>query len=95
MTNKEAIECLKYQNDKFFGGQSESLNMAINILNQQEWIPTSERLPKAFETVIRTRVVNDWGYHTYKVVDVGCICPIDHDIIAWMPLPQPYEGEGE
>lgn len=35
MTREEAIECLKYQNDISFGGQSEALKMAIKALEQE------------------------------------------------------------
>lgn len=40
MTKEEAIECLNFQNEKFFGGQSEALKMAISELkeNNGEWI---------------------------------------------------------
>ena len=33
MTKEKAIECLNYQNEKFFGGQSEALKMAISALS--------------------------------------------------------------
>ena len=48
MTREKAIECLNYQNETFFGGQSEALKMAISDLseNRREWIPVSERLPE-------------------------------------------------
>ena len=58
-----------------------------------EWIPVSERLPKAFETVLRTRVENGWNGTTYTIVDTGCICPADYNVVAWMPLPEPYKAE--
>ena len=35
MTREEAIECLNYQNEKFFGGQSEALKMAIMALSEE------------------------------------------------------------
>ena len=35
MTIEEAIECLNYQNEKFFGGQSEALKMAISALSER------------------------------------------------------------
>lgn len=36
MTREEAIECLNYQNEKFFGGQSEALKMAISALSENK-----------------------------------------------------------
>lgn len=75
----------------------EAIREAISALseNKGEWIPVSERLPKAFETVLRTRVENGWNGTTYTIVDIGCICPADHNIVAWMPLPDYYKGEVE
>lgn len=36
MTKEEAIECLNFQNEKFFGGQSEALKMAVLALEKNE-----------------------------------------------------------
>lgn len=33
MTREEAIECLNFQNEKIFGGQSEALKMAVSALS--------------------------------------------------------------
>ena len=49
MTREEAIECLDYQNDMSFGGQSEALKMAIEALNQQKegrWIKVNDDVNK-------------------------------------------------
>lgn len=35
MIREEAIECLNFQNEKLFGGQSEALKMAIKTLEQE------------------------------------------------------------
>lgn len=35
MTREKAIECLNYQNETFFGGQSEALKMAISALSAE------------------------------------------------------------
>lgn len=78
--------------------QEISLDLAFEndeLINKSRWIPVSERLPKAFETVLRTRVENGWNGTTYTIVDTGCICPADHNIVAWMPLPEPYNAESE
>lgn len=107
MTIEEAIECLNFQNEKFFGGQSEALKMAISALseNNKEWIPCSERLPE--EEDRRYWICTDCGYQ--------CECrwtnvnPIWTDlttdwhwhiiddpndpVVAWMPLPESYKAE--
>ena len=99
MKREEAIAILDgFKHNPLFNQQHfEALDMAISALseNKGEWIPVSERLPKAFETVLRTRVENGWNGTTYTIVDIGCICPADHNIVAWMPLPDYYKGEVE
>ena len=99
MTREEAVIILDgFKNNPLFNEQHiEALDMAVTALseNKGEWIPVSERLPKAFETVLRTRVENGWNGTTYTIVDIGCICPADHNIVAWMPLPDYYKGEAE
>ena len=99
MKREEAIAILDgFKHNPLFNQQHfEALDMAISALseNRGEWIPVSERLPKAFETVLRTRVENGWNGTTYTIVDIGCICPADHNIVAWMPLPDYYKGEVE
>lgn len=44
MTREEAIECLNFQNEKFFGGQSEALKMAIECLSAQNEAMTEKEL---------------------------------------------------
>jgi hypothetical protein len=58
-----------------------------------KWIPVSERLPKPYEQVLRTVKSIGWNGTSNIYVDLGSICPIDTDVIAWMPLPKPYKGE--
>ena len=64
------------------------------------WIPCSERLP-IIENNNRARVLitTSWGFvkEAYYCVDHWEINDIDFiltSVIAWMPLPEPYE-EGE
>lgn len=76
-----------------YGLAEEIMSEIPSVDNNGEWIPVSERFPKAFETVLRTRVESGWNCTTYTMVDTGCICPIDYNIVAWMPLPEPYKAE--
>lgn len=46
MTREEAIECLTFQNKKFFGGQSEALMMAISALEQESCEDEYIKVPK-------------------------------------------------
>jgi hypothetical protein len=54
MTNKEAIAILENQKiqGKTFYSQRLALDLAIKALEQSEWIPVGERLPKYNKTVL-------------------------------------------
>ncbi len=65
------------------------------------WIPVTERLPKRYELVLVTdkfglvdtaRFIHDdlMENDEWKVTNDETI-----DVIAWMPLPQPYKAESE
>ena len=63
---------------------------------QTRWIPVSERLPKKGEIVLwcnkEGRVFSSAiTYITKTSFSVGK----HYDVIAWMPLPQPYKAESE
>ena len=71
-------------------------------LAEQQWIPCSERLPENDERVLATTA---WGEVTiaeriYPPIDDTCWFIHDgymnatiDDVVAWMPLPEPYKGE--
>ena len=59
------------------------------------WIPVSERLPEPYGQVLRTVKSIGWNGTFSIYVDIGTICPIDTDVIAWMPLPEPYKEQLE
>lgn len=78
---------------------------AIKLLEQQRWIPVSERLPKENEyigNVCKYYLIQDeYGdMHVAHLSNVGWI-PMDSlkaigaEIIAWKELPQPYKVESE
>lgn len=106
MTNEETIKILK--GVEMVGGSlpengdlvEEALLMAIKALEQTSWIPVSERLPES-----------DEQYHTFLVTDRKGKVTLSEfylsikdkkpywsgmiDVIAWMPLPEPYKAESE
>lgn len=62
-----------------------------------EWIPVSERLPETDDKVMcctETKKGNKnivIGYY----MDGAWRCGMNSNVIAWMPLPEPYKGESE
>lgn len=75
-------------------------------MNYGKWIPCSERLPERLEDVLVTQEYYDLDLEEY-VIDVNTACldsdggwfsifleegyMEDYNVIAWMPLPEPYE----
>ena len=68
---------------------------------QGEWIPVSERLPDLFEVVLVTdKTGKVFEYERRPLDEEGNVCEewafLGRNIIAWMPLPEPYkEAENE
>ena len=68
------------------------------------WIPCSERLPERDELVLVTYKTTD-KIHLCKYLDDGSenswwpykddCCAWNNVVIAWMPLPEPYEESDE
>ena len=67
--------------------------------NEPHWIPTSERLPKEDGSYL---VSGKWGSGKKSVGD--CEFSVEDgyfqtawnfDVLAWMPLPEPYKGVTE
>ena len=64
------------------------------IPTAQQWIPCSERLPKNDKDVLITCECGDVEVGWYDGEWNGECCVYDDDdIIAWMPLPEPWNGE--
>ncbi len=93
MTNEEAIEWLSAMRDRNDYQRKEALDMAIESLKQNQWIPCSERLPSKGMPVLVNGImegappmtISTDAPHYYK----------EGWINAWMPLPKPYEGGTE
>lgn len=100
MTNSEVIKKLKKVRNTIqpLLYINETIDYAIEALEQTMWIPVSERLPKENTSVIGTTEFNDI-YVTELYNDCGknkwyADGNYDVPIVAWMPLPELYrEGE--
>lgn len=72
------------------------------VSSAQQWIPVSEGLPENDDWVIVT-ILDEWGDTPWTYTDFGWYLEaascwiIDAkqrtDVIAWMPLPEPWKGE--
>lgn len=69
---------------------------------EQKWIPVSEALPD-YEDIVIVSIRDDSGDTPYSYTTAGFYVTDGHlwivdnevrrDIVAWMPLPQPYRAE--
>lgn len=65
-----------------------------------KWIPCSERLPDHYEELLITRKCRVRNCEEYNVIDIGvwddgwceAWCEAS-EVVAWMPLPEPYKEE--
>ena len=90
-------------NQKLFNYLSQEANWSplesnmheiIDIVLEEEgfkWIPVSERLPDDADTVLAT-TKDGLVYHVIKHPSCFAIAnDIIVDVLAWMPLPKPYD----
>lgn len=107
MTKEEAIKILKgdfskvtlRENESHADVFSKAFDMAMDALEKQEvykWIHVSERLPETDDLMLvscRTKKgvnsVNRAYYSNGAWHGSGSMS----GVIAWMPLPEPYEGD--
>lgn len=104
MTKEEAIRMLVRIKERInfevtdAQGKMDALNMAIRALsgseNPNKWIPVSERLPEIHNymqeyivtikgNLIRTAFFTETNGESWWSID---------NVIAWMPLPEPYKA---
>lgn len=102
MTREKAINILKSKMDGSVDTSyewCETLRMAIKALSEPHWIPISEGLPNEQEsvnvTVVDDHGDNEWRYTTtaWRSFDMWIS---DNElvmgtVVAWAPLPKPYE----
>lgn len=78
------------------------INKISNLPEEDEWIPCSERLPKIQDsrnTILKMYLVQGRFDRIYKGFrDENGVWKNEHGnmikpVIAWMPLPEPYQKE--
>lgn len=99
MRDKAMASCTTYDTMRDF------VVRACDALTEQRWIPVTERLPEggfntitqkpyAYLATVELHGKKDVGYyhfcngHWYN----GDSVPLDNLVIAWMPLPDAYQG---
>ena len=66
---------------------------------KEEWIPCSERMPKQNECIEYYLIQDEYGdmyvarYTSDEWISIDSI--LQDNIVAWMPLPEPYKEETE
>ena len=84
-----------------------AVRKAFKALAEPHWIPVTERLPETSDAVLTTYIVNGdrSGRYveesSYYWTDEPWSSPWDEyrmpgtsiEVIAWMPMPAPWEGE--
>ena len=67
---------------------------------QSGWIPVSERLPDVAQRVllsghgtVMVGMLHSFGKYSLEPTGISHVYPKD-DIVAWMPLPEPYREDG-
>ena len=74
-----------------------ALRMAVEKLEQTRWVPVSERLPEEYIHVLCQFTLGGMGEcylsHGWFHIAGGGLVMTCNEVIAWMPLPEPYRGE--
>lgn len=86
---------------------AEALEMGSRALEQTRWIPCSERMPKDYSSNLCT-IRNHYTYDNHiEVYDhlvaynpaekewLDEFSKLAFEVIAWMPIPEPYKAESE
>ena len=98
MKVERAIEILNPEHREHYESidpVNEACRMGMEALERARWIPCSERLPENAMNVIAQfsdGTVTELRYAGNGIFE-GIYEYSTRVIIAWMPLPEPYEGE--
>ena len=87
------------EKEQFKGDAIAEIEKLPSVENKGEWIPVSERLPEERQSVLV------WCPQ-YKNIYCACLekeqwwifgafMKVQDEVVAWMPLPEPYKAESE
>ena len=108
LADEEKLRCARENPLQFDSakGYAHGVGNAIEIVKQEAeqynngWIPVSERLPEESGEYL-TWVEYD-GDRFIAIDEIDCDgiikewnCSTDYKVVAWQPLPQPYQPKGE
>ena len=92
INRQAAINAIENTECELLAEEWDELTNAIKqVPSAQQWIPVTERLPEKQQYVLvtyngldgrRLVVVTNWNPNTW----------IESNSVAWMPVPEPYEG---
>lgn len=93
-----AIKALEQPSVTAFADKCRECGKIFNDKLQMKWIPVSERLPEDNIHVLCQFYLGGMGecylaHGAFHVV--GGLVMTCNEVIAWMPLPEPYEAESE
>ena len=78
--------------DIMYEGYMAQIDKMPTIEPEQQWIPCSEGLPKTTKSYLVTNSkLGAWCVDRDMWIDGRWVK--DDDVIAWMPLPEPWKGE--
>lgn len=105
MNNQQAIDrLLKHMEWGWTEETAKAIELGIQALKENTWIPCSERMPEdesyilvSFENATMQDIAryeeNDEGGTFYPGDDEESYSSYGLFVNAWMPLPEPYKGE--
>ena len=97
---RDYVELLRSQDKISYDVYSGLIDGVDTLEQEQRWIPVSERLPEKYVEVLAT---TEWGAVTISerfsendwFIYEGTTNAETDEIIAWMPLPEPYKVESK